>query len=99
MFDFDTLPDPFEVYAKQQACDILYDAIEKFNRSSPRDQTRERIILIMRYGLKYNIDFTLEQCGELFGITGERVLQIHKKSLRDLKEYLLGIYGHSSNLL
>jgi RNA polymerase primary sigma factor len=58
---------------------------------------REARILSMRFGLETGIPYTLEEVGEKFGLTRERIRQIEGKALRrlrhprrsrQLKEYL-----------
>jgi RNA polymerase primary sigma factor len=46
---------------------------------------REREVLVMRYGLGGQNPLTLEQCGEAFGVTRERVRQIETSTLRKIK--------------
>ena len=46
---------------------------------------REREVLVMRYGLGGNNPLTLEECGEAFGVTRERVRQIETSTLRKIK--------------
>ncbi len=58
---------------------------------------REARVLRMRFGLDTGVPFTLEEVGEKFGLTRERIRQIEGKALRrlrhprrarQLKEYL-----------
>ena len=46
---------------------------------------RERTVLIDRYGLDGGEEKTLEQVGQKFGVTRERVRQIEAKALRKLQ--------------
>ena len=46
---------------------------------------REREVLVMRYGLNGFNPKTLEECGEEFGVTRERVRQIETSTLRKIK--------------
>ena len=46
---------------------------------------RERQVLVMRYGLGGLNPRTLEECGEAFGVTRERVRQIETNTLRKIK--------------
>lgn len=47
---------------------------------------REQEILSMRFGLKNGIIYTLEEIGEKFNITRERIRQIQLKTLKKIKE-------------
>jgi RNA polymerase primary sigma factor len=46
---------------------------------------REREVLEMRFGLKDGISHTLEEVGQAFGVTRERIRQIEAKALRKLR--------------
>ncbi|MGB0120905.1 MAG: sigma-70 family RNA polymerase sigma factor [Solirubrobacterales bacterium] len=46
---------------------------------------RERQVLVMRYGLGGLNPRTLEECGQAFGVTRERVRQIETSTLRKIK--------------
>jgi len=46
---------------------------------------REEKIIRMRLGIGEKTDFTLEQVGDVFGLTRERIRQIEAKALRKLK--------------
>jgi RNA polymerase primary sigma factor len=59
---------------KEQMSDIL---------SSLSD--RERKVLEMRFGLKDGQGRTLEEVGQEFGVTRERIRQIEAKALRKLR--------------
>ncbi len=48
---------------------------------------RERKIIEMRFGLKDGIGHTLEEVGQEFGVTRERIRQIEAKALQKLKEH------------
>ncbi len=50
--------------------------------------TRERRILVMRFGLKKESPRTLEYIGRKFGISRERVRQIINKSIKKLRELI-----------
>ena len=71
-------PGPFD----EASLHIRSESIRKVLEDLP---PRERDVLIMRYGLGGEPPRTLEQCGEAFGITRERVRQIETTSLRRLK--------------
>ena len=46
---------------------------------------REERVLRMRFGIGMNTDHTLEEVGQQFSVTRERIRQIEAKSLRKLK--------------
>ena len=48
---------------------------------------REQKILEMRFGLKDGITHTLEEVGQVFGVTRERIRQIEAKSLERIREH------------
>ena len=48
---------------------------------------REQKILSMRFGLKDEITHTLEEVGQEFGVTRERIRQIEAKSLERIREH------------
>jgi len=47
---------------------------------------REQKILTMRFGLKDGVGHTLEEVGEVFGVTRERIRQIEAKALEKIRE-------------
>ena len=61
---------------KERLKEILVDL-------SPREQK----ILSMRFGLKDEITHTLEEVGQEFGVTRERIRQIEAKSLERIREH------------
>jgi RNA polymerase primary sigma factor len=58
------------------------DGVERILNRLP---AREREVLVMRYGLGGVEPATLEECGEAFGVTRERVRQIEISTLRKIK--------------
>jgi RNA polymerase primary sigma factor len=48
---------------------------------------REQEILIMRFGLGDGISHTLEEVGQKFGVTRERIRQIEAKSLEKIRQH------------
>lgn len=78
----DLIPDPKGSPEDQIRTSIrdqaLYKAIEKLN-------PRERLVLILRYGLESGEGMTLEEVGQKMGVTRERVRQIESKALSRLR--------------
>ncbi len=77
----DSIPGPVDQASlqllKEQISDILGLLTE-----------REREVLEMRFGLKDGISHTLEEVGQAFGVTRERIRQIESKALRKLRHPL-----------
>jgi len=46
---------------------------------------REEKVIRMRFGIGENTDYTLEEVGDVFGLTRERIRQIENKALRKLQ--------------
>ena len=61
---------------------LLGLAREALNRLDPR----EAAVLAMRFGLEDGREYTLEQVGEHFGLTRERIRQIQAKAYRELRK-------------
>jgi RNA polymerase primary sigma factor len=70
--------EPFD----EASLNIRSESVRRVLGSLPE---REREVLVMRYGLGGNTPQTLEQCGEAFGVTRERVRQIETSTLRKIK--------------
>ena len=51
---------------------------------------REERVLRMRFGIGMNTDHTLEEVGQQFSVTRERIRQIEAKALRKLRHPLRG---------
>ena len=47
---------------------------------------REERVLRMRFGIGMNTDHTLEEVGQQFSVTRERIRQIEAKALRNLEQ-------------
>jgi RNA polymerase primary sigma factor len=74
----DSAPEPFET-----ASDNLQR--ENVQRALKALPSREREVIELRYGLNGTEPLTLEQVGEAFGVTRERIRQIENNTLKKLK--------------
>lgn len=75
-------PDPFDVVAAKELRQKLDSIIQGLNPKLGQ-------ILKMRYGFDGNDDLTLEDIGQRFELTRERIRQIELKALRRLKQPLI----------
>jgi len=55
----------------------------------------ESKVIILRFGLNGESDSTLDQIGEIFNLTRERIRQIEEKSIMKMKHFLLQHYFHA----
>jgi RNA polymerase sigma factor (sigma-70 family) len=74
----DDAPDPETVAATELARREVVAALEQLHE-------RERGVLELRYGLSGDEPRTLEEIGDLYGVTRERIRQIEKKTLAKLR--------------
>jgi RNA polymerase primary sigma factor len=77
----ETMPEPDDAASKQLLREQLRTILNSLNR-------RERQVLEMRFGLKDGEGHTLEEVGQAFGVTRERIRQIEAKALRKLRHPL-----------
>ena len=69
---------PVQITTEKLLRDQLYDSLETLN-------DREATIVKLRFGLNDGETMTLEQIGERFGVTRERIRQIEAKALKKLR--------------
>ena len=69
---------PLEATAREMMQEQLQKMLENLS-------TRERQVLELRFGMKDGISHTLEDVGQYFGVTRERIRQIEAKALRKLR--------------
>jgi RNA polymerase primary sigma factor len=71
-------PEPVEAISAEDLRAQLQDILESLSR-------REREVLTLRFGLEAGRPHTLEEVGQKFGVTRERIRQIESKALRKLR--------------
>lgn len=81
-----TLADMVDAGFGSDPCDIvvqasLEESVEELLSLLP---ARERQVIEMRFGIRNSGDHTLEEVGEVMGLTRERVRQIQKKLIKDV---------------
>jgi RNA polymerase primary sigma factor len=77
----ETMPEPDDAASKQLLREQMRTILKSLNH-------RERQVLEMRFGLKDGQGHTLEEVGQAFGVTRERIRQIEAKALRKLRHPL-----------
>ncbi len=77
----DTLLEPDAAASKRLLREQMQAILDSLNH-------RERQVLEMRFGLKDGRGHTLEEVGQAFGVTRERIRQIEAKALRKLRHPL-----------
>ncbi len=67
--------------------EVMHQALTGLTREAlGRLEPREAAVLAMRFGLEDGQEYTLEQVGERFGLTRERIRQIQSKAYRELRK-------------
>ena len=74
----ESIVSPTEAASGELLCEQAYTVLDQMTR-------REREVLEMRFGLKDGQSRTLEEVGQAFGVTRERIRQIEAKALRKLR--------------
>lgn len=74
----ESLPGPVDAASRQLLKEQMSDILDSLS-------DRERKVLEMRFGLKDGQGRTLEEVGQEFGVTRERIRQIEAKALRKLR--------------
>jgi RNA polymerase primary sigma factor len=77
----DDRPKPTEMAGRQLLKEYVSDILRDLD-------PRETKILKMRFGLEDGVTHTLEEVGEEFGVTRERIRQIEAKALERIKEHV-----------
>lgn len=79
----DTSPSPEELAIREQTGQKLREYMAKYLKA------KELEVLERRFGLNDNVCMTLEEIGQEFGITRERVRQLEERGLRRLRQIFL----------
>ncbi len=67
--------------------EVLHQALAGLTREAlNRLEPREAAVLAMRFGIEDGTEYTLEQVGQRFGLTRERIRQIQSKAYRELRK-------------
>ena len=74
----DSLPEPSDAAQLQMLREQVSEILDALS-------LRERVCLKLRYGLDDGLSLTLEEVGERFGVTRERVRQIEANAMRKLR--------------
>jgi len=74
----ETIPGPMDAASRQLLREQMRDVLDSLSE-------RERRVLELRFGLVDGHSRTLEEVGEEFGVTRERIRQIEAKALRKLR--------------
>jgi RNA polymerase primary sigma factor len=69
---------PLDAVIQRSLCDMMAQTLAQLN-------PREERVIRMRFGLGTSRDHTLEDVGQTFGVTRERIRQIEAKALRKLR--------------
>jgi RNA polymerase primary sigma factor len=78
LIEDETIPGPADAASNQLLKEQVHAVLDSLTE-------RERAVLEMRFGLKDGESHTLEEVGQAFGVTRERVRQIESKALRKLR--------------
>jgi len=78
-----TTADPLDYFINSNLRENLSQALEVL-------EEREKTILTMRYGLEDGREYTLEEIGQRFGLTRERIRQIELRALKKIRQSEVG---------
>ena len=77
----DNSPGPQEIVERQDTINVLNEYVNKL-------KPRECMVIKMRYGLLDGKFKTLEEIGQYFGVSRERIRQVEERGLKRLKHML-----------
>jgi len=78
---------PDQIWKSEEDISILLKLIQKLNN-------RERYIICNRFGIGTKSSKTLEEIGDHFGVTRERIRQVQKVAMMKLKNYMDKYYRY-----
>lgn len=78
-------PGPQEIAEQHELHSILLEAIDRL-------EPRHKRVLLLRYGLESGKPMTLEQIGQQYGVSRERIRQVEGAALKKLRHILLTKY-------
>jgi RNA polymerase primary sigma factor len=73
---------PIEKVFRLSLHDLIYKILDKLKE-------KEKVVVELRYGLKDGKPYTLEETGNVLGITRERVRQIQEKALKKIQRFTI----------
>jgi len=79
-------PTPDEIAETNDRMEAIYAALDKLDE-------RSRQIIIWRYGLNGEDQKTMEECGDIFDVSKQRIQQIEAEARQELAKYLKGFAG------
>ena len=82
---------PSDDWQKIEDEEVLLKLVQKLTN-------RERYIICHRFGLGKNEPKTLEEIGDHFGVTRERIRQIQKVAMMKLKDYMMKYYRYKPDV-
>ena len=80
-FDLKSDYDIYEISGKHFLNEMVKNALKTLSE-------KEEKVLVLRFGLNGGKEFTLEEIGEIFGLTRERIRQLENKALKKMKRSL-----------
>lgn len=74
----DKSPSPQEIVEEKEKCEVLLKTVKSL-------KPRECKVICLRYGLEDGVYRTLDEVGQIYGVTRERIRQIEAKALKKLR--------------
>ncbi len=88
---------PEDEYIENHKRDELFKALDKVELTD-----RQKDVILLRYGLSNGKPMTLKAIGEIYGVSRERIRQVHDKALLRIQKYfyrnkLASAFGYQTN--